>query len=366
MLSLPLAAIALESRQSAGSGRELVHRYLRSEIGFSGGDWRDVLAGRAVARTMDVETGQDVSIYGAVRLPGAPGAFVDRIRRIDAFERDLKVDQVGRFDEPPRLDDLSGLTVLEEDLGDLRRCRPGDCELQLSEAALLQLDARVDWDASDAHARVNALFREMIFDTLRAYRASGARALGAYADRRPATSIPDQIARLFHPEDAPVPVPELTAYLRKYPHATLPGAEDLFYWNRGDFGMKPTTRLNHVVIYPVPAGVASATGVRWVIATQQLYANHYFSATLELRTLVEDDAGEAPGFFLLYATRSHVPGLSGFLGGILRPIVKGRARSGMEGYLERTQTLIRQAVEAGQEPFPSHRPRPPVANRTRR
>ena len=83
-------------------------------------------------------------------------------------------------------------------------------------------------------------------------------------------------------------------------------------------------------------------GTQCVIATRQIYANHYFSATLELRTLIDDDdaAAEDDGFFLLYATRSRVTGLSGFFKGLLRAIVKRRARSGMERYLTNTQAVI--------------------------
>ena len=75
-------------------------------------------------------------------------------------------------------------------------------------------------------------------------------------------------------------------------------------------------------------------------AARRIYANHYFSATLELRTLVDDDDGEDDGFFLLYATRSRVSGLSGFFKGLLRAIVKRRARSGMGRYLANTQAVI--------------------------
>ena len=115
-----------------------------------------------------------------------------------------------------------------------------------------------------------------------------------------------EVHGLAYPLDTPMPIPELTRFLREYPRSGLPGAAEFFYWNMGEFGMKPTTRLNQVVIQPFPAGVASLPGLRYVIATRQIYANHYFSATLELRTLVDDDDGEDDGFFLLYATRSRV------------------------------------------------------------
>ena len=159
-------------------------------------------------------------------------------------------------------------------------------------------------------------------------------------DRDPATPISEEVHGLANPLDTPMPIPELTRFLREYPRSSLPGADEFFYWNMGEFGMKPTTRLNQVVIQPLPTGVPSLPGLRYVIATRQIYANHYFSATLELRTLVDDDAAENDGFFLLYATRSRVTGLSGFFKGLLRAIVKRRARSGMERYLTNTQAVI--------------------------
>jgi hypothetical protein len=347
ILSLPLAALGLASSQARESNREQVYRYLRQEFGYTPGEWRRVVAGEAVARSVRAATGQDVPVHGAVRVAGDAGQLVDQIRRIEEFERALKIDEVGRFGDPPRLEDLAGLTILDEDLDALRSCRPGDCPLQLKAATMARFAEQVDWAAADAEERATGIFHETVFDILRSYLDNGVPGLGPYADRDSPTSIPDEMERMYHAQDTPVPTPALTEYLRGYPHAALPGAESLFYWNMGDFGMKPTTRLNHVVIYPVPAETAAETGVRYVIATRQIYANHYFSATLELRTLVEDDVGGTPGFFLLYATRSHVPGLSGLMGALLRPIVRSRARSGMERYLQKTRTVIEESERAG-------------------
>ena len=59
-----------------------------------------------------------------------------------------------------------------------------------------------------------------------------------------------------------------------------------------DFGLKPTVRVNHVIIYPL---AAILSGVSHVIAIKQLYASHYFHTTLELRLLVHDDRAEPTG-----------------------------------------------------------------------
>ena len=87
-------------------------------------------------------------------------------------------DRVGKFNDPPRLSDLDALELLESDVRDLRNCRPGDCELQLSENTMAQFDARVDWDSADAPAQATRIYREMIFDALRTYRVGGVDTLG--------------------------------------------------------------------------------------------------------------------------------------------------------------------------------------------
>jgi hypothetical protein len=46
---------------------------------------------------------------------------------------------------------------------------------------------------------------------------------------------------------------------------------------------------------------------RTLIASKQIYASHYFEASLELTALVEaKEPGENSGFFLLYLNRSRL------------------------------------------------------------
>jgi len=322
------------------SSQEALHHYLTAQVGFSEGDWRDILAGRAIAKNLDTPEAVDVSIFGVVRIRGRAVRLVEQIRTIDTFEQKLNVEAVGRFADPPRLSDLEGLRLNSQDLRDVRRCRHGDCELQLSAGAMNRFHAIVNWDDGNAEAEANRVYREMFFDVLRAYRVGGVEALGAYADRDPPTSIPAEIHGLANPADSPVPIGNLLSYLRDYPQAVLPDAETFFYWNTGNFGMKSTTRLNQVVIYPVPDPPEALPGARWVVATRQIYANHYFSATLELRTLIDDTSADDEAFFLLYATRSRVTGLSGFFKALIRGTVKRRARAGMERYLSTTQAVL--------------------------
>ena len=61
------------------------------------------------------------------------------------------------------------------------------------------------------------------------------------------------------------------AYLDEYPRSRPADAEDFFYWSVVDFGLKPTVRANHVVIYPL---ASRPSGISHVVAIKQLYASH--------------------------------------------------------------------------------------------
>jgi hypothetical protein len=317
--------------------RELVQTYLRDVHGLSDRDWRRVLAGQAVARLMPGEDGQDVNVFGVVRVRRPADDVLRLVRRIDQFERAMGIDAVGRFSDPPRPGDLSALSLPDHDIEDLRACRPGNCDLQLSASAIAALERGVNWRQPDAGAAAQRIIRGTILDQVLAYRARGVPAIAPYADREPATAVDQELARVLRPTDVPIEAPGAFAWLQRYPGGPSDGVIDFFYWNLGDFGMKPTLRVNHMALFPVPEA-GRARGVQAIVATRQVYASHYFSATIEWRTIVEDD--ETGACFVLYATRSRVTGLSGFIGTLIRSRVRGRARAGMERYLHRTRNLI--------------------------
>lgn len=339
ILSLVALMLALTGPPLASATQDLAHRFLHDTMGFSTGDVESIDAGRAMARQMKTREGVDVNIFGAVRVAASADAFLHQLRDIDRLERKLGIQQVGKFHDPPLLEDLDGLTLDQADVDALAQCQPGDCSLQLSARALTQFRTEVNWQAADAKAQVDRLFRRMIFDELQTYRNGGSATLDAYADQDRALSRANEFRLLSTVGDMPAERPELMHYIRSYPKGFLPGATDFFYWNKGEFGMKPTVRLNHVTIYPI-AGPGMPETLRCIVATSQIYANHYFSATLELRSVVDDTAAPGTRFYLFYTTKSRVSGLTGFMSMLLRPMVKSRARSGMERYLDLTRNVV--------------------------
>jgi hypothetical protein len=128
------------------------------------------------------------------------------------------------------------------------------------------------------------------------------------------------------------------AYLEEYPRSQPSGAEDFFYWSTVDFGLKPTVRVNHVIIHPL---AARPSGVSHVIAIKQLYASHYFQTTLELRFLVDDARrADRPGFYLVSITRSRIDGTGGLKGSLLRSVISRRSRTAVRSYLEHLKRQV--------------------------
>ena len=167
----------------------------------------------------------------------------------------------------------------------------------------------------------------MLFELLESYRAGGNGALPAYEDRERPITVAAEFQLLPGPSDLPAELPDLLRHLSAFPAVPVPGSDDFYYWNKGEFGMKPTIRLNHVTIYPL-SHFQGPGAIQAVVATTQIYSNHYFSATLELRTVIDDAARPGQGCYLLYTTKSRVTGLTGFMGTLIRSLVRSRARSG--------------------------------------
>ena len=102
------------------------------------------------------------------------------------------------------------------------------------------------------------------------------------------------------------------------------------------FGLKPTLRATHVIVYPAPSDAG------YVIVEKQLYASHYFQVAVDFWFCVEDSENPDAGFYLITVKGSRQHGLTGFKGGVVRGTVVRRARGGLEDAL----TAIKQTLEA--------------------
>jgi hypothetical protein len=343
-VAVGVGAALLAGASPAAQSGSFVDDLLR--MGFPAAELRALEAGSAVIQSLETPVRQELAHFGVVQVDAPPERFVERFRDVERFERGPGILQIGRFGSPPRLDDLASLTLPAKDVAALARCRPGDCDVKLSAAAMSRFRSQVNWSSPTAAREATGIAREMILELVRAYQETGNAALGHYDDGGEPLSVAGEFrALLASGNPGPVPVPGLMAYLDGYPSGRPAGAEDFFYWSVVDFGLQPTIRVNHVVIQPLaarPSGVAS------VIAIKQLYANHYFHTTLELRFLVDDDRGAGRrGLYLISITRSRNDGMTGLKGLFLRPIISRRSRDAVRGYLEHVKRQVERPAPAG-------------------
>jgi hypothetical protein len=181
----------------------------------------------------------------------------------------------------------------------------------------------------------------MALQALLAYIRGGDSALGTYRDKKHPAGVADSFQSLLSQLQAlPVYLPDLDRYLLEYPRFDLPNTETQFYWEKVNFGLKPTLRIVQAIVYRG----AQPSGPAFAVAVKQLYSSHYFRAALDLTVCVRGRPDER-GFYLITIKGSQQAGLTGFKGGIVRHVAVGKTRSA----LERALATIKQRLEATPE-----------------
>ena len=106
-----------------------------------------------------------------------------------------------------------------------------------------------------------------------------------------------------------------TGYVNSFLGDTKSGLQllqETLVWSKIKFGLKPVIAVNHISIYKRN----SDAGPQVLVASKQIYANHYFNAFLALTAFV-NVPGATNGSYLVYENRSRADGLEGPLGKLL-------------------------------------------------
>ena len=305
--------------------------FFREQVGLSDEQIARIARGKAVAKELPTATPAEILVFGAVFVKASPERYFQLAMDMGRLRRSPSYLGAGRFSDPPVLSDLEGFTLEPEDIRNLRTCRPGKCGLQLPAGAMQELQATLDWSGPNVGAQVNIRIRKMALDVLRRYQKDGNRVLGNYHDAAHPLDVGAQLRSLLGRSGAPSAyLPEMRHYLLEYPRIKPATAESLFYWERVNFGMKPTLRLNHAIAYRS----TGTTDPAQIVIVKQLYASHYFQIALDVTACVAGigRSGES-GFYLISLKGSAQQGLTGFIGSLLRRIIVSRARTAQERLL---------------------------------
>jgi len=304
---------------------------MRSLASISEAEWTAVERGDAVAKVLDTD-GREIAVAGAIRIAAPIASLVDRYRDIDRLKRSSIVLDVGKFSRPPSPSDLARAPLEDYSL-DLRDCRPSDCRVRLSADEIARFHRDVDWSAADWRHRSAALWREMLISRVTAYARGGRQALPAFVNKREPLSVASELAGLVQ-ETAftSTYAPDLYAFMREFTPPLPAGAEDVLYWSKEDFGVRPVFRVSHQVIAKGTAPAAI------VVVTNQIYADHYLDAALTVTLAIDAPGSAAPSFYLVSVSRARTRSLTGLLRTFVRSTVQSRSREALRKILTATRT----------------------------
>ena len=323
-MSRAIAVLALVAAMASvdPSVRAVLTRYLK----FSAGEISDLERDRTVKHNLDARAAGEFGVAGATRVHASKASFLAVARDIVRFKHDPGVLQIGRFSDPPVLQDLAALTLDRDDF-DAASCRLHDCGIRLPAELIQRAEQEIDPNAPNAQEQAAAWFKRLLLADVIAYVTGGPGRFEQYDDGpSPIRPLEDFAAVLDHSPAIGALVPGLPDHLARFPRDRVPGAEDFLYWSKEKFGVAPFISVTHVTLVCPSARVC-------VMTTKDIYSSRYIDASLALA--VASDAGDAGDLFdLVYTNRSRANALKGGLSGLRRSIVERRARGALDESLK--------------------------------
>jgi hypothetical protein len=306
--------------------------FLRKVIQLDEAQLAAVEKGEVVTKLLPTTDKPEIAAFGVVKTAGTVDQLLTLARDVQRFRQVPQIPEMGRFSSPAKVEDLKGLTHPSDDIAALKKCKPGSCDVKLG-AKGLEMVSKIDWSAPDAEKRAVAIFNQAIVDYVVAYQQGGTDAMGNVLDKKQEKSRAQEYRTLLaHSPYLVDYVKEFNDYLAAYPKGKLAGAEDVLYWSKDTFGLKPVVSGYHATFYKSPRGA--------LIASKLLAASHYFNASLEIMAGVPTPDGKGLYLLSLYRTRLDPP--TGMLAGVLM----GKVRDGVETGVKENLKTARERLAA--------------------
>jgi hypothetical protein len=297
--------------------------------------------GDPVVQVLETQDVRDVAVFGVVAINASRDSYVRHLRDFQHSLRTPTRARLGVFSAPATLADVQPVFFEKQDVEDLRQCQPGKCDFKLPAAEMRLMRERVD-RAADPVAELTTYARHRLVEYVTDYRARGDSAMVVYDDRGNVRASDAFAALLAQSPYVYQYVPSLAQYLAAYPRRKLDGVTEVIFWSETVAPrMRRTLTVNHLAMYTPP----EATGMT-LVASKQIYANHYFEAAFDLTSVVDRDAaGGQHGSYLLVLRRFRFDNLP--KGGILniRGKVIGSVRDQMLADLQREKAAAEKLAD---------------------
>lgn len=316
--------------------------FLQPSVTITVDDRRQLDRGEPIARVLP---GKDleVAVFAAVPVEIDGDRLVAWMRRVEELKKSSYVLAIGRFSDPPRIEDLARLALEDGELSEVRACRPGKCALKLSAIEMTQLqraaaDAGVDWKPTLQQA-----FRAVVLQRVQVYLAGGLAGLPPYADDVGHTWPAARFSLLLgHTVFLTEHLPRFAEHLGRFPHTPTPEVESFVYWSKERLARRAIVSATHVnILRGHDAGLPDV-----LVAGKEIFSTHYVNASLGLTAIVRGEPGTHN--YLVYLNRSEVDVLGGPFGGLIRWFMQRRLKAEAANVLQG----LRRRLESGEPPNP--------------
>jgi hypothetical protein len=292
--------------------------------------------GGIVAKVIDTPDRSEVLSLAIMRVKTTPERVMERFRNVEEWRQDPFVLQAGRVGGTPATSGLESLTLDPRDVKGLARCRVNDCNLRLPAEDIEQFRKDVDWSSPASADRATAMFRQLLAGYAASYLSRGNDALPKYDNNDDPVRIADGLRQLIPRArflgDA---APDLQAYLSAFPKERPVDAEDLVYWQKEKFWLLNVVSLVHSTL----VDRTTPSGRLVMVVSKQLYADHYYEASLYLTAYLESPGGDA---YLVSLNRTRADIRPSGFNWIERLLLNRMVRRRLEAQFR----YLRQALEA--------------------
>src|SRR5215470_16627419 len=154
--------------------------FLHRQLGFTPLEMGDLERGQIVVKLPATVESREVAALAIMRLRVPSDYYVARFQDIVNFKKSDNVLQIGKFSNPPKLEDLAGLSLDQADIEGIRQCHLNKCDLKMPAHFIERFMMDLDWTAPNYRERANALMRERLLEYVKGYLQGGNSQLAEY------------------------------------------------------------------------------------------------------------------------------------------------------------------------------------------
>ncbi len=337
LIALGLFFFLINGQKSQAVTIGEINSLLMTELLFSKDDISKLYNGELITKLLPVKDKREVSVCGVVAINASPEVGFQAFQETMLRQNKKSVIESGSFSDAPIIDDIRTLTIDDNEIEEIKRCRIGDCKIKLSAPMIERFQREIDWNSANYREQVKQLFRQQILDYVKNFLSNGDNALIEYRDQPKAVRLQEEhkslLNGLFGIDEF---APEFSKYLKDSPASEHPNVKKSIDWVRFKFGFEPVIAITQTLTYTGE----NREDFQILSVSKQLYASHYLDSSLGLTALVKSSSADSnQNTYLLYSNTTRSPSLGGVLGKLKREIVEQESLSTLNTLLRGTKSF---------------------------